>query len=139
MPNTRPLSPHLGVYRWRVNMQQSVLHRLTGLSLCLGTLVFAWGLIAAAIGETAWHQFAGITVSWFGLLLMIMWTWSLFFHLCNGIQHLLRDIGLNFGPPTRDRAHKPVYWTTGWIVVGLSVGLTVLVWLALLVRVGGAA
>ena len=70
---------------------------------------------------------------------MMMWTWSLFFHLCNGVQHLLRDMGLNFGPPTRDRAHKPVYWATGWIVVGLSVALTVLVWLALLVRVGGAA
>lgn len=139
MPNTRPLSPHLSVYRWRVNMLQSTLHRLTGLFLCLGTLLVAWGLIAAAVGEAAWHQFASFSGSWFGLLLMILWTWSLLFHLCNGIQHLLRDMGLNFGPPTRDRAHNPVYWSTGWMVIGLSVALTVLVWIMLILRVGGTA
>ena len=49
----RPISPHLGTYRWRVNMWQSVLHRLTGLFLCLGALLLAWGLIAAATGAEA--------------------------------------------------------------------------------------
>lgn len=136
MPNTRPLSPHLGIYRWRVNMVQSTLHRLTGLFLCLGTLLVAWGLIAAATGETAWRVFAGFCSSWFGVLLLVLWTWSLSFHLCNGIQHLVRDMGMNFGPPTRDRTHNPVYWSTGWIVIGVSVALTVLVWIILILRIG---
>ncbi len=137
MPNTRPLSPHLGIYRWRVNMLQSTLHRLTGLFLCLGALLVAWGLIAAATGEAVWQVFAGFCGSWFGILLLVLWTWSLSFHVCNGIQHLVRDMGMNFGPPTRDRTHNPVYWSTGWIVISVSVALTVLVWVILILRVGG--
>ncbi|MEO8545948.1 MAG: succinate dehydrogenase, cytochrome b556 subunit [Burkholderiaceae bacterium] len=137
MPPTRPLSPHIGIYRWRVNMLQSTLHRLTGLFLCLGTLLLAWGLIAAATGEDAWLVFAAFCRSWFGILLLVLWTWSLLFHLCNGIQHLVRDIGMNFGPPTRERANNPAYWTTGWIVLGVSVALTVLVWVLLILRMGG--
>ena len=139
MPNTRPLSPHLEIYRWRVNMLQSTLHRLTGLFLCLGALLVAWALIAAATGEAAWLVFAGFCGSWFGVFLLVLWTWSLLFHLCNGIQHLLRDMGMNFGPPTRDRAHNPVYWSTGWIVIGVSVALTALVWIILALRMGGGS
>lgn len=139
MPNTRPLSPHLGIYRWRINMLQSTLHRLTGLFLCLGALLVTWGLIAAASSGEAWNIFAGFCASWIGLILLFLWTWSLLFHLCNGIQHLLRDTGRNFGPPTRDRTHDPVYWSSGWIVVVVSVALTVLVWILLILRVGGGA
>ncbi len=139
MPNTRPLSPHVGIYRWRVNMLQSTLHRLTGLFLCLGALLVAWGLIAAATSESAWNSFAGFCGSGFGVLLLVLWTWSLVFHLCNGIQHLLRDMGMNFGPPTRERVHDPVYWSTGWVVIGLSVALTVLVWGILILRSGGGS
>lgn len=137
MANTRPLSPHLGIYRWRVNMLQSTLHRLTGLFLCVGALLLTWGLIAAASSADTWHVFAGFCGSWFGILLLVLWTWSLSFHLCNGIQHLVRDMGHNFGPPTRDRTHNPVYWSTGWIVIGVSVALTVLVWAILILRTGG--
>lgn len=138
MSNTRPLSPHLSVYRWRVNMLQSTLHRLTGLFLCLGAMLVAWGLVAAATGEGAWRVFADFCASWFGVLLLVLWTWSLLFHLCNGIQHLVRDTGKNFGPPTRDRTHNPVYWSTGWIVIGVSVALTILVWLLLVLQTGGS-
>jgi succinate dehydrogenase / fumarate reductase cytochrome b subunit len=139
MSNTRPLSPHLGIYRWRVNMLQSTLHRLTGLFLCLGTLLVTWGLVAAASGRAAWHVFAAFCGSWIGLVLLFLWMWSLLFHLCNGIQHLLRDAGMNFGPATRDRTHDPVYWSAGWMVIAISVVLAVLVWVLLLVHVGGGA
>lgn len=139
MSNTRPLSPHLGIYRWRVNMLQSTLHRLTGLFLCLGALLVTWGLIAAADGRAAWNVFAGFWSSGIGLVLLFIWTWSLLFHLCNGIQHLLRDTGRNFGPPTRDRTHDPVYWSTGWFVIAISIALTVLVWVLLIVRMQGGA
>lgn len=139
MSTTRPLSPHLGVYRWRVNMLQSTLHRLTGLFLCLGTLLVAWALIAAATGEAAWRAFTGFADSWPGVLLLVLWTWSLVFHLCNGLQHLVRDMGMNFGPPTRDRAHDPVYWSTGWIVIGVSIALTLLAWVVLAMRTSGAS
>jgi len=139
MPNSRPMSPHLGIYRWRVNMLQSTLHRLTGLFLCLGALLVVWGLIAAATSDAAWSTFAAFCGSWIGLVLLFLWTWSLLFHLCNGIQHLVRDAGRNYGPATRDRTHDPVYWSTGWAITAISVVLTVLVWVLLLVHVGGGA
>jgi succinate dehydrogenase / fumarate reductase cytochrome b subunit len=133
------LSPHLGIYRWRVNMLQSTLHRLTGLFLVLGALLVTWGLIAAASSGKAWEIFAEFCGSWIGLILLFLWTWSLLFHLCNGIQHLLRDMGRNFGPPTRDRTHNPVYWSSGWMVIAISVALTVLVFALLVLRMNGGA
>ncbi|HJR15073.1 MAG TPA: succinate dehydrogenase, cytochrome b556 subunit [Rhodanobacteraceae bacterium] len=139
MPNSRPMSPHLGIYRWRVNMLQSTLHRLTGLFLCLGTLLVTWGLIAAASSGEAWNLFAAFSGSWIGLVLLFLWTWSLWFHLCNGIQHLVRDVGWNFGAANRDRTHDPVYWSAGWAIIGVSVVLTVLTWGLLLMHVGGGA
>ncbi|HET7556820.1 MAG TPA: succinate dehydrogenase, cytochrome b556 subunit, partial [Rhodanobacteraceae bacterium] len=53
MPHPRPLSPHLGIYEWRITMALSVLHRLTGIFLCLGAVLVTWGLIALAAGEAA--------------------------------------------------------------------------------------
>jgi len=137
MPNSRPTSPHLGIYRWRVNMLQSTLHRLTGLFLCAGALLVVWGLVAAATSDAAWSTFAVFCGSWIGLVLLFLWTWSLLFHLCNGIQHLMRDAGMNYGPANRDRTHDPVYWPAGWAIIAVSVVLTVLVWVLLLVQVGG--
>lgn len=137
MSDTRPLSPHLGIYRWRVNMLQSTLHRLTGLFLCLGALLVTWGLVAAADGEAAWNVFAGFWSSWIGMALLFIWTWSLLFHLVNGIQHLVRDSGRGYGPPTRDRTHDPVYWRPGWALIAISVVLTIVVWVVLALRMQG--
>lgn len=139
MPNSRPLSPHLGIYRWRVNMWQSTLHRLTGLYISLGAILVTWGLIAAASGDSGWDAFAGFCASWIGQILLFLWTWALLFHLCNGVQHLLRDAGLNYGPANRDRTHEPVYWPAGWIIIAISIVLTVAVWMLLILRVAGGA
>ena len=139
MPTTRPMSPHLGIYRWRVNMLQSTLHRLTGLFLALGALLLLWGLVAAASNASTWAAFAAFCGSWIGLVLLFLWTWSVWFHLCNGIQHLVRDAGRNFGPARRDREFAPSYWSTGWIVIAISIVLTVLTWVLLILRLRGGA
>ena len=137
--SARPLSPHLGIYRWRVNMWQSVLHRLTGLFLCLGALLLAWGLIAAASDANAWNAFADFCASGIGYGLLILWTWALLFHLCNGIQHLFRDGGTGFDAAQRDHSRAPSYFATGWIIVAASFVLTALVWACLLLRANGGA
>jgi succinate dehydrogenase / fumarate reductase cytochrome b subunit len=139
MPNTRPISPHLGIYRWRVNMLLSTLHWLTGLFLCLGALLVAWGLIAAATSGAAWDIFAAFCGSLAGMILLFLWTWSLLLHLCNGIYHLLHDAGQGYGPARRDREFDPVYWKVGWSVFALSLVLTVLVWVFLVLRMTGGA
>lgn len=140
MHNPRPISPHLGIYRWRINMVQSSLHRLTGLLLSVGALVFTWGLLAAATGPDAWRLFAEFSGSAIGLVVWFAWIWALLFHLCNGIQHLLHSLAWDYGQQAmRDRTKNPSYWTTGWVVVGVSTALTVLVWVVLVIRLTGGA
>lgn len=140
MHNPRPLSPHLGIYRWRINMAQSSLHRLTGLLLSVCAVVLTWGVIAAASGDHAWHLFAGFSDSWIGLIVWFIWIWALLFHLCNGIQHLFRSLAWDYGQQEmRDRTQNPSYWATGWLVVGVSTALTVLTWVLLIMKLTGGA
>lgn len=121
MPHARPMSPHLGIYKWQITMVLSILHRLTGVFLCLGAVLVMWGLLALALGETAWMDFSAFCASWIGIVLLILWTFSVLFHLCNGIRHLFWDAGRGFT--------KSEYTTSGWIVVIVSIALTVCVWL----------
>ena len=60
------------------------------------------------------------TGSWFGRLLLFGWTWSLLYHLCNGIRHLAWDSGFGF--------EIPQFYRSGWTVVVASVVLTLLAW-----------
>ena len=118
-------------------MWQSTLHRLTGVYLCFGALLVTWALIAAATSEAACGVFAGFWNSWGGEILLFLWMWSLWFHLCNGIQHLVRDAGRGYGPALRDRAYSPSYWPMGWVIIAISLALTVLVWVLLALRIAG--
>ena len=130
MSHSRPLSPHLSIYEWRITMVLSILHRVTGIFLCGGLLLLAWGLLALAASESAWTVFAGFCGSWFGCLLLLAWTFSLLLHLCNGIRHLFWDAGAGFA--------KSEYLTSSWVVVIASVALTVAVWMWVMLT-GGAA
>ncbi|MEP6483842.1 MAG: succinate dehydrogenase, cytochrome b556 subunit [Rudaea sp.] len=125
----RPMSPHLGIYRWQLTMTLSILHRATGVALSAGTILLCALLISLATGPDSFAAVRGFCASPFGIVVMIGWTWSLFFHLCNGIRHLLWDIGWGFEIP---RAYA-----TGWTVVTLSILLTIATWAC--VFTGGAA
>jgi succinate dehydrogenase / fumarate reductase, cytochrome b subunit len=116
-PRARPLSPHMTIYRWPVSMATSITHRLTGIALSMGTLLLAWWLIAAASGLEAYHTFSQVAASWPGQVVLFGFTWSLAFHLLNGIRHLAWDMGYGFDVPTANR--------TGWMVIVLSVLLAV--------------
>ena len=117
----RPLSPHLQVYRWQITMTLSILHRATGIALAAGTLLLAWWLLALAAGPESYAQVQAFNGSWFGRLLLFGWTWSLFYHLCNGIRHLAWDAGFGFEIPT--------FYKTGWTVVIASLVLTLIAWI----------
>lgn len=125
----RPLSPHLGIYRRQVQMMISIMHRATGVVLVAGSLLVLWGLLALASGDAGWHAFSACVGSPFGLILLLGWTWALFFHLCNGIRHLLQDTGMGFGIEQFVRS--------GWLSLVASLVLTVAVWAW--VMMGGGA
>ena len=117
----RPLSPHLQVYRWQITMVLSILHRATGVGLTVGTLLLAWWLLALAAGPDSYAQVQAFNGSWFGRLFLFGWTWSLFYHLCNGIRHLAWDVGFGFEIPN--------VYKTGWTVVIASAVLTLIAWI----------
>lgn len=118
--NRRPLSPHLQVYRPQLTSVLSILHRATGVALSVGTLLLVYWLVAAALGPQHYATAQHILGSWFGLLLLFLWSWALFYHLSNGIRHLFWDAGQGFELPT--------VYQSGYVVVASSLALTVLAW-----------
>lgn len=120
-PVRRPLSPHLQVYRPQITSVLSILHRATGVALAIGTLLFVWWLVAAASGEAAYATVSGFIRSPVGILLLLGWTASLWYHFCNGLRHLAWDAGMGF-----DLAH--VHRSGRAVVIAAGV-LTVLTWI----------
>lgn len=116
----RPLSPHLGIWRWTLAMALSILHRLTGLGLAAGLVLLVWWLMALAKGAEAFAEAQAFMGSVIGRIVLFAFTLALFFHLLNGIRHLAWDLGLGFSLPAA-RA-------TGVIVVVLALALTLLAW-----------
>ena len=94
----RPLSPHLQVHRLQITSALSILHRMTGLALSAGALVLAYWLIALAGGPVAYDQAATILNAGWLKLCYVAWSFCFFFHLANGIRHLVWDLGLGFEP-----------------------------------------
>ncbi|CAM9954204.1 unnamed protein product, partial [Chrysoparadoxa australica] len=89
----RPLSPHLQIYRPQLTSILSISHRLTGVALAAGTAVLALWLIAAAGGDDTFALINNHLAAWYGQVLMVFWSFALFYHLCNGIRHLAWDAG----------------------------------------------
>ena len=117
----RPLSPHLTIYRPQYTSVLSILHRITGSALTLGMVLAVWWLLAAATGEEYFEFVNGLATSWIGNLVWIGSTWALAYHFCNGIRHLIWDMGHGLELDQSELSGK--------IAVGASVALTVLIWL----------
>ena len=117
----RPLSPHLQVYRPQLTSVLSIVHRLTGVALAVGTLLLVYWLVSVAAGAEAYETARALIGSIFGRLLLFGWSIALFYHLCNGIRHLFWDLGLGY--------ELPVAYRTGWAVMIVTLGLTLLSWI----------
>ena len=116
----RPLSPHLQIYRWQLTSVLSILHRLTGIALAVGAILLVSWLGAAADGPASFAKMQWFLGSWIGLLVLFGWSVALFYHLCNGIRHLVWDTG-------RGLDLKNVY-LGGWSVLAATMALTVVAW-----------
>lgn len=117
----RPLSPHLQIYKPQLTSVLSILHRITGFALALGTLLIVWHLVAAAIGPNSYRFVQLFESSRPGQFLLLGWTFSLVYHLLNGIRHLVWDTGRNLD---LKKAYR-----SGYLVIFSSIVLTVMIWL----------
>ena len=95
----RPLSPHLQIYKPIPTMVMSIVHRITGSALYVGTLLVAWWLIAAATNEEYFNFVNAIYGSWIGRLVLLGYTWALIHHMIGG--HTPSDLGYRPWPRKR--------------------------------------
>jgi succinate dehydrogenase / fumarate reductase cytochrome b subunit len=116
----RPLSPHISIYRWQINMLMSIVHRITGAALYLGTLLLAAWLVAAASGETSFALVNALFAHPIGKLVLFGYTWALFQHLLGGLRHLLWDTGRGLQIWQVD--------ALSWLTILAAIALTLAVW-----------
>lgn len=118
--NGRPLSPHLSIYRWPITMTLSILHRLTGVGLSVGLVVWAAWLFGAASGVESYTGFIAMLGTVVGKVLLVGWSFAFFFHLSNGIRHLVWDVGYGFEISQAN--------ASAWFVLLASAAMTGLFW-----------
>lgn len=118
----RPVSPHLQVYRPQITSILSITHRITGVALCGGAVLLTYWLMSATYGAEAYADAQAILGSWFGRLILFGVVFSLWFHLANGIRHLIWDAGWGF---EMDQLR-----VSGLAVVAVSIALTLVTFFA---------
>jgi succinate dehydrogenase / fumarate reductase cytochrome b subunit len=114
----RPLSPHLQIYKFQYTMVLSFSHRIAGLFLSFGLLLFTAWLLAIAAGRDSYGAVQHVLSS---PLAKLVWTGvvvSFCFHLANGVRHLVWDCG--YGLEKRQAR------ASGWTVVVVTVLLSAL-------------
>ncbi len=116
----RPLSPHLSIYKPKITMTMSIVHRITGAALYFGTLLLAAWLIAAAVSEEAFNCVNALYGSWIGLLVLFGYTWALLHHLAGGVRHFIWDMGAGLEKHTATKIAA--------ITLIFSLAATVLIW-----------
>ncbi|MHA6689124.1 succinate dehydrogenase, cytochrome b556 subunit [Devosia sp. A449] len=124
---SRPLSPHLQIYRWTITMTMSIAHRATGIALYAGTVLLVLWLGAAASSQEMLNTINAVYGSWFGQLVLFGFTWALFHHMLGGLRHFIWDFIIGMEPGQREM----LAWANlvGSIVLTLVVW-TVFVWMA---------
>lgn len=117
-PATRPLSPHLTIYRPQITSIASILHRITGNALLVAVVLIIWWLLAAATSPGYFAVANAVITSWFGKLVLTLSLWAMWYHYLTGIRHLYLESGKGLDIATAEKL--------GWVAVIGSVVLTVL-------------
>lgn len=119
----RPLSPFMFPkwYRFQITSGLSILHRLTGIALSVGSILLAWWLVAVAAGGESFATTHAFITSPIGIVLLFLWSAAFFYHLCSGIRHLVWDAGYGF--EIREA------YRSGYAVLVATALLTALAWL----------
>lgn len=120
----RPMSPHLQIYKLPLTALVSISHRATGVINSVGALFLVLVLARAAGGEESFAFASGLLSSWFGYLVLFGFTFALYFHFCNGVRHLLWDVGIGLDLEDAVKSAPMVF-------IGAAV-LTVITWIVAL-------
>lgn len=116
----RPLSPHLFIYKPIPTMMMSIVHRITGIALYFGIVLFAVWLLAAATSQAWFDTVSAIYGSWIGRLILFGFTWALVHHMLGGVRHFVMDAGMGLEKHFSTRVAIALPF--------VSVALTVVLW-----------
>jgi succinate dehydrogenase / fumarate reductase cytochrome b subunit len=99
---SRPLSPHLQIYKFTLTMASSIIHRGTGMAMYFGTLLIVLWVGAAALGDGPLSVVNAVYGFWLVQVVFFLATWALFQHLFGGIKHFIWDSGNFLDPEGRE-------------------------------------
>lgn len=119
--DSRPMSPHLQIYKLPMTALLSISHRITGVGLSFGTIFLVWVLASAASGPESFATAQAVMSSWFGYLVLFGFTAALYFHFCTGIRHLFWDACYALDLETAIKSN--------YAVIAVAIVLTVLTWI----------
>lgn len=119
----RPTSPFMlgQYYKFQITSLMSILHRIAGVILSVGSFALAWWLMAMAAGGDAALRAQACFGSIIGKLALFVFSLALVYHMLNGVRHLFWDAGFGFELPDMQRS--------GYAVGILTVVLTAAIWL----------
>ena len=126
MSRQRPLSPHLQIYKPQLTSILSILHRATGVTLSMGSVILVSWIIVLTLGEETYAIYTKIINHWFSHLVLMGFTFGVFYHLSNGIRHLFWDAGYGYG--LREA------YISGSLVIFSSLLLTGMTWLLIYLK-----
>tara|TARA_B110000003_G_scaffold187405_1_gene186308 strand:+ start:424 stop:825 length:402 start_codon:yes stop_codon:yes gene_type:complete len=92
--DSRPLSPHLQVYKPQITSVLSISHRISGVFLSLGLLTMSLFIVLLALGKDSFFLWILFSSSFLGEVILFGWVFALSFHMFNGIRHLFWDYGI---------------------------------------------
>ena len=130
-PGSRPLSPHLQIWRWGPGMVSSILHRVTGVGATVGLVLLLWWLGALVSGPESYAKFIELfwgPNDWHILLKIVVvgCSWALISHALTGLRHFVLDTGAGFELKANN------LWATVTTLAGIV--LTAAFWAVLLLR-----
>lgn len=114
---SRPLSPHLQIWRWTPTMAASIFHRATGIALYVGTILVALWLFAVAAGSEIYAATNAFLASPIGLIIVFGYAVALFFHTLNGLRHLYWDAGRGFAMETVKKTSIAVFAGAAFLAI----------------------
>ena len=118
--NNRPISPHLQIYKPQITSILSISHRFTGIILFFSCFLVCIWLFAMAFNDRLYDLinifFSGII----GKVILFFITFSFFYHLLNGVRHLLWDIGYGYKITN--------VYLSGIIVILLTLVINIYIW-----------
>ena len=122
---SRPLSPHLSIWKWGPHMLVSILHRVTGDGMAFVALpVLIWWLAALAGGAESYATFTEQASTWYGIVVLVGISWAFFNHMSSGIRHFVMDVGAGY------EIHTNKGWSIATTIIGIL--LTAAFWAAVI-------